>query len=585
MVVSFVTAFLAGAIVYKLSLDYNLDLTKASLRIAGDEAVKALDDQFTQMEAVSQYLLSDPSLLSSITLLGLDQKSLTSDMKTDAKGILVNNISTYYVTKYTYRTIFFNQNGIIVSSKTPENRRVKTTYDPQDVFYVKDAAETGGKTYIVKSHRDFWSAIKPEPEVYSLVKPIFGHNTGYIEMEQLTSTIPQLLDLDEAMKVAVYVNGDELLYSNDLDLSHNVLEKELRHTKKRENAALVRAGNRWMNISRADKYDVSVVVSMDNLISQEQRSRIVRYSFLIGLFMFGIGTAFVIFWAGILNKPIVKMIDMIEQTNLQNLDQISERQEDLSTGSDEFQRLSRAYQEMTQRLNLAILQEKKASTLQLQALFDSLQAQVNPHFLYNVLNILSARGVQNDDEVICEICGALAAMLRYSTGNKTRYATVREEMEYLENYFYLLKIRFSNKIKFKVLVLPQMMELKLPKAALQQVIENSVKHGFSNSAINMEISMDGEICEDRWVITVTDNGVGFSEEALAELRRKIQITRQKIAGGQENIELEIGGLGLVNAYARSYLLYGDRLIFELENRKDGRGAEVRIGVRDYRREI
>lgn len=70
---------------------------------------------------------------------------------------------------------------------------------------------------------------------------------------------------------------------------------------------------------------------------------------------------------------------------------------------------------MRERLYKAIRREKQLSDLQMQTQFDMLQAQVNPHFIYNVLNVISSRGSMNDDEVICDICDDLAGMLRYST--------------------------------------------------------------------------------------------------------------------------------------------------------------------------
>ena len=75
---------------------------------------------------------------------------------------------------------------------------------------------------------------------------------------------------------------------------------------------------------------------------------------------------------------------------------------------NEFKELSQIYKEMKEQLNQSIIREARLSTLQLQAQLDVLQAQVNPHFLYNVLNIISNRGVQDNDEVICDICDDLS---------------------------------------------------------------------------------------------------------------------------------------------------------------------------------
>lgn len=228
------------------------------------------------------------------------------------------------------------------------------------------------------------------------------------------------------------------------------------------------------------------------------------------------------------------------------------------------------------RLNESIVKERRMSLLQLQAQFDTLQAQVNPHFLYNVLNVISSRGIMDGDEEICEICGCLAAMLRYSTNTKERYATVEKELEYLERYIFLLKSRYEHRLEVEVDCEESVKQEQLPKIVLQQLVENSIQHGYNNSKNIMKIYVHGWRDETGWYFEVRDNGQGTTEEVREELNKKMRRIRKKIMSRGSSIELEIGGMGLANTYARMFLVYNGRAVFRIRNLEEG--LSVIIGV-------
>lgn len=233
---------------------------------------------------------------------------------------------------------------------------------------------------------------------------------------------------------------------------------------------------------------------------------------------------------------------------------------------------------MRERLYKAIRREKQLSDLQMQTQFDMLQAQVNPHFIYNVLNVISSRGSMNDDEVICDICDDLAGMLRYSTDTKQKYATLRQEITYLELYFSLLKYRYRHKLEYEIELESEIEEQKLPKLVIQQLVENSISHGFRNSSKVMKISVRGYQENGYWYICVQDNGEGFSKKVMEDLEKKFRQLRMDLADDERSVKMQIGGMGLLNTYARLYLLNGENMEFHICNRKEG-GAETIIGVK------
>lgn len=116
---------------------------------------------------------------------------------------------------------------------------------------------------------------------------------------------------------------------------------------------------------------------------------------------------------------------MIEQTSLETIPDLELHYHNYD--SEEFVHIQKAYIRMAQRLREAISKENSAEFLRLQAQFDMLQAQVNPHFIYNVLNIISAQAVAENSEQICDTCSELAEMLRYSTDTTERYVPLKKK--------------------------------------------------------------------------------------------------------------------------------------------------------------
>jgi sensor histidine kinase YesM len=124
----------------------------------------------------------------------------------------------------------------------------------------------------------------------------------------------------------------------------------------------------------------------------------------------------------------------------------------------------------------------------------------------------------------------------------------------------------------------------IPKMTLQQVVENSVKHGFHDTDVDMEISLTGEVDEEGWRIYVRDNGSGVEEEQLRRIQERLESIHQSFLRGSVRTEAQIGGMGLANVYARCLLLYNQALVFDIRNRPEGNGTQVCIGFREMKGE-
>ncbi len=325
-----------------------------------------------------------------------------------------------------------------------------------------------------------------------------------------------------------------------------------------------------INTSKKSDKVIKVVVRGDTTVEAQLLTESVQQNYAI-----------LVVEEGLENKGTLGIKDQMEKTGIENLD----AELKVPATDDEVQAVGIAYQNLMQRLNESIVKEKRMSLLQLQAQFDTLQAQVNPHFLYNVLNVISSRGIMDGDEEICEICGCLAAMLRYSTSTKERYATVEKELEYLDRYIFLLKSRYEHRLEVKVDCEESVKQEQLPKIVLQQLVENSIQHGYNNSKNIMKIQVKGWRDETGWYFEVRDNGQGATEEVREELNEKMRKIREKIMSRGSSIEMEIGGMGLANTYARMFLLYNGKAVFRIRNMEEGLSVIIGVSEKEERTDV
>ncbi len=572
-----------GMVIYHTSTGYEESSRKNNLLISARSACVQMDECLDQMNAIMYYVLSDATILDSITMLGrTPEGNLPSIYVQSAQSAIQVGLTTEYIMKNSYRTVFFNQGGFLASSAVYSlnkaeafNQRLNTDFDLEEIPYLEAAEKADGKSVIIGPHQDLWGTYETE-FVFSMMKALRGEGMGYLEVENRMSLLDKLGDIDPRADLCLVINDDQLLYRSGGSLSTGLTENEQNLLNTLEDGIVSLEGGTACVMVRSADYPLTVLATMDMTEMNAGNNRIFLTSFLAAMAVFAVMLAIIIFWSHILARPIRKLQAVVDSTNIENLQKL-QPMEGTQGGLDEFTELASAYQAMTRRLDTALKNEKRSSMLQLQAQFDTLQTQVNPHFIYNVLNIISSRGVMADDEVICEMCGSLGNMLRYSTNNRQRYARVRDELEYLRNYFYLLQTRYENRLQVSVDIDEAAMDMIIPKMTLQQIVENSVKHGFHDTDVHMEIRLIGKMEKDRWTIQVQDNGCGMSEEKQEEIRLQLQSVKMDYQDMEVPTETEIGGMGLTNTYARCLLLFQDDLIFTLKNREDGPGFEVTIG--------
>lgn len=149
--------------------------------------------------------------------------------------------------------------------------------------------------------------------------------------------------------------------------------------------------------------------------------------------------------------------------------------------------------------------------------FQALQAQINPHFLYNVLDTINWMARKKGEENICHMIMAISNLMRGSISNKKSMVSIQDEMRYIQDYIYIQETRHGDKFTSYVEVDEELKDVMIPKMTIQTLVENAVVHGVENATWDCFLYVTAECKDNMAVITIKDNGVGMSKEKLESL--------------------------------------------------------------------
>ena len=196
----------------------------------------------------------------------------------------------------------------------------------------------------------------------------------------------------------------------------------------------------------------------------------------------------------------------------------------------------------------------------------ALQSQVNPHFMFNTLNIIAKIAYTEDADKTATIIGAMSKMLRYSLGSLKKVTSLEQEMTSLEDYIFIQKTRFADRLEYKKDVNCDISRVQMPSLTIQPIVENAILHGIEGKEEGgyVHILIYNENCNV--TIDIEDNGIGIPENVLESIFSKNEKRPHKG---------HITGLGINNVKERLEIMYGRQDIFEIFS-EENKGTLVRI---------
>lgn len=241
------------------------------------------------------------------------------------------------------------------------------------------------------------------------------------------------------------------------------------------------------------------------------------------------------------SKPIIELAEKMKYTTLSDYSGSTQESRE-----DEIGVLQDSFGYMVHRNKELIAQQYQAKLEKRNAQLRALQAQINPHFMYNTLQVIGGMALQKDAPEIYSVTLALSDIMRYSLNFSKEMVPLREELHYLESYVMIQNERFGGRIKLNKQLSEDSLDCLIPKLILQPLVENSFEHGLLNKSGEWIINLQSRVCnEDELIISVSDNGVGFEPQRLKEITEKIQLDASNLLNSGSHI-----GLANVNARIR-----------------------------------
>ncbi|MEC0184187.1 histidine kinase [Paenibacillus peoriae] len=248
------------------------------------------------------------------------------------------------------------------------------------------------------------------------------------------------------------------------------------------------------------------------------------------------------------------------------------------SGIHEYQVLTNSFNYMVEQLNelMQVISEYRVKEVQLQlrqsvATVRALQNQINPHLLYNTLDIIKSIAYLEEVPMIEKIAYNLADVYRYASKGSDQEVTIREELSILIKYLDIVHIRYPKKFESNVRVNEKFMNCPIIKLTVQPIVENAVKYAVEVRGGNAAIVVNAYEEGRNLIIEIADNGPGIPEERLAELRNQFH--------GSPSSEVTFRGesIGLANVHARIRLKYGEPYGISVHS-FPGRGSVVSIRI-------
>lgn len=249
-------------------------------------------------------------------------------------------------------------------------------------------------------------------------------------------------------------------------------------------------------------------------------------------------------------------------------------------GSDEIAVLDQQFNRMLGKLDQLIKTSYVQKLENKEAQLKNLQLQINPHFLYNTLETISSIAAVKQVFVVCDICGKLGEIFRYSLGKDYgEMVPLEQEMKHIKNYMFIQEIRHGNRLQVFYNIDVDAAHVYIPRFILQPIVENAISHGLGNltSVGTLEISAFEK--NDRLYIQIEDDGEGMDQEKVAEIVRFINTA--KPVEGKKNIGIRNVNQRIKLACGEQYGIIiestpyqGSRFTIQLPIMREGEGNET-----------
>lgn len=396
-----------------------------------------------------------------------------------------------------------------------------------------------------------YGRMSTSPLVYSLFYPL-QTTDNYLEVCVLPSVIFDAVEDSSVLSTGFLAaaNRDGNIISGNIP--HDLRQPlEIFLSEKLENSAI--SSSSYTAEIADTKYFVShrLIESLDTWLIcivpysdiTEPLLTAIQYYFL-SVFVIIAG---IVLLSWLLSTLLIRRINKMTES----VQQIQEGNFDISiplNGNDEIDQLGHAINYMAYKINDLINRVYKAEVLQKETELAALQAQINPHFLFNILDTFKMIAIINDLDDFSESIAALGSLMRYNISSSQKFFPLCQELKILQDYIKIQNLLLNNRVRLIISVPDELLNFEIPNFVLQPIAENAFVHGFKDKQDQLVLKVTASRQVQKIEIRVEDNGSGIDAVRQKELTHSMEnsaYSATSIAKGES--------IGLANVYARLYL--------------------------------
>lgn len=387
---------------------------------------------------------------------------------------------------------------------------------------------------------------------------------GVAVLEFQPQVFANILDYSEDTNLVIDTNGT-VVYRSDAsinlqktyDISNNILGHSV--------SDYVYDDSHYSKSSIETNYNFSIMQLVDYQEFNDSVHAIQLHFVQITIVSILIFVCIAVLWSKRLVHPLKELEHAMQQIEKGDLTQ----HVSINT-KDEFAELGHIYNKMLDQLNLYIDRSYGEKLRRLDAEYSALQAQINPHFLYNTLETINSLAQINNEPQISKIVCSLATMFRYATVQHGNYVTVKQELTHLHHYLLVQQMSYEDQIEYTENIPKDVLRQLVPKLILQPLIENCFNHGFDSGSAKFLISLQAKMSGDTLTFEIMDSGIGISHEKLMHL--------QIALSEPLSLQAKKTSIGLANIHHRLQLSYGPHSGITSIESTEGCGTKITLSI-------
>lgn len=562
----FIIVIVALAVFALVALRYT---EKTVLENAEEYSIQLIEQVNNDIDSYMDYLHNISALISSNG--DVHDYLFREGLSEDAREACFLRITTQFGTIMETRDDIVNIGIIGENGRYIINQgffRINQNTNLENVDWILQAYENHGITVVSSSHVQNVVADRYE-WVITLSKALQNKTSHKLEgiffVDLNYSSISELCDaIGFGKKGYIYIldkNGN-LIYHPQQQLLYSGLKREkIQEVLECQENSFITEDGKLYSISRSKEtgWTVVGVAYIEELLkNNDETTRLYLISAAL-ILLAALTLAF--FLSDEITKPITKLGDSMKEVEKGNFDNAALE----ICGQNEIARLSSSFNIMTTKIKNLMEQNVEEQRQKRKSELKALQAQINPHFLYNTLDSIIWMAEWGKTKEVVLMTSSLAKLLRQSISNQNELVRVEEEVEYTRSYLTIQKMRYKDKLEYEIWVSPEVQNARVPKLVLQPLVENAIYHGIKYKEGKGIVLIEGFQKNHEIILKVTDDGIGMDSVQLAGIFEKRETDTRR------------NGVGVLNVHERIQLYYGREygLTFDSAPGK-GTVAEVHI---------